>query len=76
MKIWKTMVLIQKKIIKRYDKLGFVTLEEVWIRENTELFRAELSDACDTLRLFVNKEYVLRWFDRTVDSSTEFNYAF
>lgn len=68
--------ILPDKIINRYDKLGFVTPEEVWIRENTAFFRKELCDACDTLAFLVNKACVLRWFDRTVDSSAEFNYAF
>lgn len=67
---------VPKEIIERYDKLGFVTPEEVWIRNNKEIFRDEISQACDKLSLLVDKEKVLSWFDTVLSSEQKFDYAF
>ena len=67
---------VPKEIIERYDKLAFVTPEEVWIRNNNEMFRNEISQACDKLSSIVDKEKVLAWFDTILSSEQKFDYAF
>ena len=48
--------ILPDKIVNRHDKLGFVSPEEVWIRENSEIFRNEISSACDYLQGFIDKK--------------------
>jgi asparagine synthase (glutamine-hydrolysing) len=63
-------------ITERKDKMGFVTPEEIWIRENTERFREEISNACDNLNGLVDKKKTLDWFDKTISSEKSFDYIF
>lgn len=63
-------------ILNRYDKLGFATPEEIWVKENVDIFRKEISEACDCLHSYVNKEKTLEWFDYTVKSGKKFNSIF
>lgn len=64
------------KIRQRYDKIGFQTSEELWIRENLPLFRKEVENACDVLEVIVDKGAVLKWFDSIVSQSKPFGYLF
>lgn len=63
-------------IVNRHDKLGFVTPEEIWIRNNPDDFRRELIDACDRLPSLVDKDKVLTWFDERLNSNKSFGYSF
>lgn len=46
--------ILPKKIINRYDKMGFVTPETFWMRENIDIFKNEFFSACKGLSQFVN----------------------
>ncbi|MGE5329794.1 MAG: asparagine synthase (glutamine-hydrolyzing) [Deltaproteobacteria bacterium] len=62
-------------IKNRADKMGFVTPEEVWIKENSGRFREELADACDYLNGIINKEKVLEWFDRLLKENAKIDFT-
>ncbi|WP_269476858.1 asparagine synthase (glutamine-hydrolyzing) [Hominibacterium faecale] len=68
--------ILPDKIVNRHDKLGFVSPEEVWIRENSEIFRNEISSACDYLQGFIDKKVLLSWFDEKLLNKKEFGYVF
>ncbi|MDP4171669.1 MAG: asparagine synthase (glutamine-hydrolyzing) [Bacillota bacterium] len=55
--------ILPDKIRTRYSKLGFVTPEDEWIRNNVDLFRSELQSACKALAGILQEEKVLQWFD-------------
>lgn len=63
------------KVKNRMDKMGFVTPEEIWIKENKEQFKRELSDSCDLLNNIINKEKVLNWYDNLVKSDRKIDYT-
>ena len=53
--------LLPKSIYKRYDKIGFATPQEIWMREQASFFRSELERIVQTTPLF-NKN-ILHHFD-------------
>ncbi len=55
--------ILPSKIYSRYSKLGFVTPEDQWIKNNLKLFRDELENACDKLEPLLDKKTVMDWFD-------------
>lgn len=54
--------ILPEKIYNRISKLGFVTPEDVWLKENEEFFYKELNKACDRLSRVLDKEKVLQWY--------------
>ena len=56
--------ILPDKIVKRYSKLGFVTPEDVWIKENKEKFKKEIENALDKFELLLNKKMLIEWFNR------------
>lgn len=66
--------ILPEKIRKRYSKLGFVTPEEQWIKNNPALFRTELEEACLLLKNLLDKELVMQWFDRQGGAVERGNY--
>lgn len=66
---------IPEKIGNRVDKMGFVTPEQVWIRENSDLFRKEIEDACDCIGDIIKKEKVLEWYDKLIESNDRIDFT-
>lgn len=64
------------KIRERYDKIGFQTPEEQWIREHKDIFRQEIINICDILHVIIDKEKTLKWFDAAVSDNKPFGYLF
>lgn len=67
--------LLPEKISNRYDKMGFVTPEIVWIKENAELFRKEIQKACNNLFPLVNEAEFMKWYENqylTSNNASEF----
>ena len=54
--------ILPEKIYNRISKLGFVTPEDVWLKENEAFFYEELGRACDRLSCVLDKEKVLNWY--------------
>lgn len=67
---------LPERIYNRHDKMGFLSPEEVWIRNNPDIFRKEIEEACDRLGELVDKKKVLTWFDERLDSNKSFGYIF
>lgn len=67
---------IPEKIYSRYDKMSFLTSEEVWIRNNQKLFRKEIELACNKLNGILDKNETLSWFDEILKSQKSFDYLF
>ncbi|MDP4092256.1 MAG: asparagine synthase (glutamine-hydrolyzing) [Bacillota bacterium] len=67
--------ILPEKIKNRYDKMGFVTPEFIWIKENKDIIRRELSKACSDLQPIVNTEIVLAWFDGILEGKYEFDHT-
>jgi asparagine synthase (glutamine-hydrolysing) len=55
--------IIPRKISTRYDKMGFVTPEALWLKENNVLFRNEFLNASRTLHSFIDYEKAQKYFD-------------
>jgi asparagine synthase (glutamine-hydrolysing) len=67
--------IIPDKIRDRTDKLGFVTPEEVWVRETgTDLFRYKITQAIDSLDGII-KPQAIEFFDEIVSGKKHFNFA-
>lgn len=54
---------LPEKIRTRYSKLGFVTPEDKWIRDNVEEFGKEFHRACKNISTFMNTEKLEKWYD-------------
>ena len=54
--------ILPEKIYNRISKLGFVTPEDVWLKENEAVFYEELGKACDRLSYILDKDNVLNWY--------------
>lgn len=61
------------KIITRYDKMGFVTPEEAWLRENSADFRKELEQTVDMAKGLINTR-ILNIFDEVVKGNHSFDF--
>lgn len=56
-------------IYNRISKLGFVTPEDQWLKDNEEFFYGELEKACDRLGSVLDKKQVLDWYKTHVQST-------
>ena len=61
--------LLPEAVYNRISKLGFVTPEDQWLKENEELFYKEVENACDRLKDMIDKEQVLSWYRNHVQST-------
>ncbi|RKM57888.1 asparagine synthase (glutamine-hydrolyzing) [Butyrivibrio sp. CB08] len=61
--------IIPKAIYNRISKLGFVTPEDKWLKENETFFYNELEKACDRLDRILDKPKVLSWYSDHVQST-------
>lgn len=66
--------ILPKKIKNRISKLGFVTPEEIWLKNNKELFRQKLIDAIDVSEGILNKTQILSIFEEIVNGSRQFDF--
>ena len=55
--------ILPQKILNRYDKMGFVTPETFWMKENIGVFKNEFFSACKGLSQFVNIHKVKSFID-------------
>jgi asparagine synthase (glutamine-hydrolysing) len=55
--------ILPEKIRNRYSKLGFVTPEDQWMKNNYDKYREELRIASDALKGIVDTDKVMAWFD-------------
>ncbi len=67
--------ILPDKVNARRDKMGFVTPEEVWIRENRALFRKEFQEACLRLEKLIDGDKALAWFDELVASNRKIDFT-
>lgn len=68
--------ILPELIRQRMDKLGFATPEDVWIRQNTALFKELLADACDLLSALIVKEQVMASFERQINTKASLDRMF
>ena len=66
--------ILPHKINNRMSKLGFVTPEEIWVKENPELFRCKLIEAVDQSLGVLNKSIVLTMFDEIIAGQRSFDF--
>jgi asparagine synthase (glutamine-hydrolysing) len=59
--------ILPSQITNRYDKMGFVTPEEKWIKENRSVFEEKLSSVADKLKTTIDKDNLLRKFREDFD---------
>lgn len=63
-----------EKVTNRYGKMGFMTPEFQWFYENPALVTECLSEACDALSEYVDKEAVLTWCHTHANQKAKFGY--
>ena len=61
--------ILPEAIYSRISKLGFVTPEDKWLKENEDYFYNELEKACDRLHQILDKEQVLSWYRSHIQST-------
>jgi asparagine synthase (glutamine-hydrolysing) len=63
-------------IVNRTDKMGFVTPEEVWLREEgTEWFRSEIARAVDSYPDYFNKQETLAMLEQMIKGEIKFSFV-
>ncbi|WP_315077727.1 asparagine synthase (glutamine-hydrolyzing) [uncultured Clostridium sp.] len=67
--------LLPDKIRKRKDKMGFVTPEVLWIRDNKEIFRTYFESGCEFLGDLIDKNLALSWFDNQMNGTSRFDFT-
>lgn len=65
--------ILPDKIRKRMDKMGFVTPEEIWIKENKEEFRKMFLDTIKRSKGII-KEDAIKKFDRMLNGEEQFTF--
>lgn len=60
--------ILPERIRNRSTKLGFAVPYDYWIRKNTSLIRKELEISLDYLARVLDKDKVLKWFDKNKDN--------
>ncbi|WP_051688637.1 asparagine synthase (glutamine-hydrolyzing) [Butyrivibrio sp. AE2032] len=55
---------LPEKVRMRVSKFGFVTPEEKWIKDNSEIFRNELVQALAVFEELFDTDRVLEWYDQ------------
>ncbi len=68
--------ILPELIKNRKDKVGFTTPQEKWVKENSQLFRREIEDSCNSLSEFIDKNLVLKWYDTSIKNQVSFGYNF
>ena len=61
--------MLPSEIYNRYSKLGFVTPEDKWLKDNEEFFYKELENACDVLGNLIDQKQVLEWYRNHVQET-------
>ena len=61
--------ILPEAIYNRITKLGFVTPEDKWMKENEDFFYCELERACDRLHQILDKDKVLSWYRSHIQST-------
>ncbi len=64
--------ILPKKVLNRKDKMGFVTPEEVWMKEHAVQIQKDLLQAVEKSNGFINNNIVTK-FNNVVQSKTKFN---
>ncbi len=62
------------KVLNRKDKMGFVTPEEVWMKENAALFRRDLQAAVESTNGFINNN-VMEKFEKIISGKQPFDFS-
>ena len=66
--------ILPEKIRMRMDKLGFVTPEEIWVRQRSpDSFRKALSDSVDLSRGILNEKACV-FLEKTISGNIPFNF--
>jgi asparagine synthase (glutamine-hydrolysing) len=68
------MNILPRSISGRMSKLGFVTPEEVWVKNNPELFKAKLVEAINLSAGILDREIVLSMFNEIVTGKRAFDF--
>lgn len=67
---------VPDRILERKDKMGFVSPEEHWLKnEGREWFKQEIDLASDVLKDFINKEKVLQMLDQMQNGIIPFDFT-
>ena len=64
--------ILPDQIRKRFDKMGFVTNEESWMKESSE-FVKKLEEACDDLHWLFSKKKTLKRYKGIVNNNLPFD---
>ncbi len=66
--------LLPMEVLERKDKMGFVTPEEVWVKENADLLRDDLMRAVEITNGFINKN-ILYKFNKIISEKQNFDFS-
>lgn len=66
--------ILPEKIRNRMSKLGFATPEEIWVKQNSELFKAKLIKALDFCPQIFNRSEVMAIFEDIIANKRSFDF--
>jgi asparagine synthase (glutamine-hydrolysing) len=58
--------LVPDRILNRYDKMGFVTSESDWIKNNSQMFRDVLLKSADLFSNFIDGKQIIKRWDKDI----------
>jgi asparagine synthase (glutamine-hydrolysing) len=66
--------ILPDKIRNRMSKLGFATPEEIWVKQNSGLFKDKLIEAIDSCPYIFNKTKVMAIFEDIITNKRPFDF--
>lgn len=60
--------IVPDKVLNRHDKMGFVTPESLWLKDNVSIFRNELIKSAKLLSFYLDSDKIIRNFDKDMQT--------
>lgn len=60
-------------ITDRHDKKGFITPEEIWVKQNPEFFLNEIKNTVSLASAFIEPK-ILKYFEKVISGSLKYNH--
>ena len=65
---------LPQQVLNRKDKMGFVTPEELWLKEHADMIKQDLQKAVEVSNGFINN-HILDKFDKIINNKEKFDFT-
>lgn len=66
--------ILPEAIINRYDKMAFVTPEEIWVKENPDFFLSEIQETLKLTNGFIKAD-TIQYFKKVISGQKKFDFT-